>query len=51
MPVYALVGDIGDDIDEVYQRGVTGVFSINRVAKPFEMVKERSKIRFVFNNG
>lgn len=43
VPVYALVGDIGDKIEEVYQKGVTGVFSINRVAKPFNQVKERSK--------
>lgn len=43
VPVYAIVGDIGDDIAAVYDRGVTGIFSINRVAKPFEQVKQRSK--------
>ncbi len=34
-PVIAVVGDIGDHIEEVYSRGVSAVVSINRVAVPF----------------
>lgn len=43
IPVLAIVGDIGDDIDEVYNMGVTSVISINRVAVPFEQAKLRSR--------
>lgn len=42
VPVVAVVGDIGDHIEEVYDRGVTGVFSINRVALPYEAMKSRA---------
>lgn len=43
VPVVAVVGDIGDDIMPAYEQGVTGIFSINRVAQDFEKVKARSK--------
>lgn len=43
VPLIAVVGDIGDDIDGVYNEGVSAVFSINRVAVPFEKAKLRSK--------
>jgi len=43
VPVLAIVGDIGDDIDDVYNMGVTSVISINRVAIPFEQAKLRSR--------
>jgi len=43
VPVVAIVGDIGDDIEPVYDEGVTGVFSINRVAVSFKEAKPRSK--------
>lgn len=43
VPVVAVVGDIGDDIQSAYEQGVTGIFSINRVARDFEKVKARSK--------
>lgn len=43
VPVIAVVGDIGDGIDEVYARGVSAVFSINRVAVPFAQAKPRSR--------
>ncbi len=43
VPVVAVVGDIGDDIQAAYDQGVTGIFSINRVAKDFDKVKSRSK--------
>lgn len=42
-PVLAIVGDIGDNIEEAYTLGVTGIYSINRVAKNFSEVKERAQ--------
>ena len=41
--IFSMVGDIGDDITPAYEQGVTGIFSINRVAQDFEKVKARSK--------
>ncbi|MDF2522987.1 MAG: glxK [Clostridiales bacterium] len=41
VPVVAVVGDIGDDIENVYSLGVTAVMSINRVAVPFEKARLR----------
>ncbi len=43
VPVVAVVGDIGDDVAPAYEQGVTGIFSINRVAQDFEKVRARSK--------
>lgn len=43
VPLIAVVGDIGDNIDLCYDMGVTAVYSINRVAKDFSKVKARSK--------
>lgn len=43
IPVVAIVGDIGDGIDGIYDMGVNSVFSINRVAIPFEQARKRSK--------
>jgi glycerate kinase len=43
VPLIAIVGDIGDNIQSVYERGVSGVFSINRVAVDFEQARERCK--------
>ncbi len=42
VPVVAIVGDIGDDIEAVYQEGVTAIFSINRVARPLKELQPRS---------
>lgn len=42
VPVVAVVGDIGDGIDEAYGRGVTALFSINRVALDRQLAKQRS---------
>jgi len=42
-PVLAIVGDIGDNIDEAYSMGVTGIYSINRVAQNFSEVKQRAQ--------
>jgi len=41
VPLIAIVGDIGDDIEEAYNEGVSAIFSINRVAVPFNQAKQR----------
>lgn len=43
IPVIAIVGDIGDDVDAVYDEGVSAILSINRVAVPFEQARVRSE--------
>jgi len=43
VPVLAVVGDIGDGIDEAYSEGVRAVFSTNHLAIPFSEAKLRSK--------
>lgn len=43
VPLVAIVGDIGDDIDEAYEKGVSAIFSINRVAVDFKIAKTRAK--------
>lgn len=43
IPLIAIVGDIGDQIENAYREGVSAVFSINRVAVPFSEAKQRCK--------
>lgn len=43
VPVMAFVGDIGEGAEAAYDEGVTGIFSINRVALPFTQAKPRAK--------
>lgn len=43
VPLVAVVGDIGDNIEGAYGEGVSAIFSINRVAVPFSEAKQRSK--------
>lgn len=43
VPLIAVVGDIGDNIESAYTMGVTAIFSINRVAVPFSEAKLRAK--------
>ena len=43
VPLVAVVGDIGDQIEGAYGEGVSAIFSINRVAVPFSEAKKRSK--------
>ena len=43
IPVIAVVGDIGDDIENAYKEGVTGIFSTNRVAVPYKEARPRAK--------
>lgn len=41
--VIAVVGTIGQDIDAVYNMGITAIFSINPEPVPFELAKLKSK--------
>jgi len=43
VPVTAIVGDIGDNIEMAYSEGVSAIFSINRTAIPFERARLRSR--------
>lgn len=43
VPLIAIVGDIGDNIEKAYEMGVSAVFSTNRVAVDFKTAKARSK--------
>lgn len=52
VPLIAVVGDVGDDVDAVYEQGVTGIFSTNRTAIPFTEAKKRceSDLRLTVDN-
>lgn len=41
--VVAFVGDIGENVSGAYEEGVTGIFSINRVAVPYKEAKLRAE--------
>lgn len=43
VPLIAVVGDIDDDIEKVYDEGVAAVFSINRLALPYSDAKKRAQ--------
>lgn len=43
VPVIAVVGDIGDDIESIYNIGINAVFSTNRKSIPFESAKMRCR--------
>ncbi len=43
IPLIAVVGDIGDYVEEAYAEGVSAIFSINNVAVPFEKARERCR--------
>ncbi len=43
VPVVAIVGDIGEGLEEFYELGVTSVLSINNRALPLEEALKRSK--------
>ncbi|MEG1366044.1 MAG: glycerate kinase [Oscillospiraceae bacterium] len=43
VPLVAIVGDIGDNIEAAYDEGVSAVFSINRVAVEYKHAKLRAK--------
>ncbi len=42
VPLIAIVGDIGDAVEQAYTEGVSGIFSINRVAVPYAEAKVRA---------
>jgi len=46
VPVIAVVGDVGDDIEEAYHEGVTAIFSTNHLAIPFSEAKKRSALDY-----
>ncbi|HEX3020829.1 MAG TPA: glycerate kinase, partial [Lachnospiraceae bacterium] len=43
VPLLAIVGGIGEGIEEAYERGVSGIFSINRVPEDFSISRTKSK--------
>jgi len=43
VPLVAVVGDIGDDIEKAYDLGVSAIFSTNRVAVPYSEARLRAK--------
>lgn len=43
IPVLAIVGDIADDAEKMYDIGVSAIFSINRVAIPYPEAKPRAQ--------
>lgn len=43
VPLVAIVGDIGDDIETAYEEGVSAIFSINRVVVDFKIAQTRAK--------
>lgn len=43
IPVFAIVGDIGDGVEALYDEGITGIFSINRIAMPFQETLHRAR--------
>lgn len=46
--LFAIVGDIADGAEKIYSHGVTGIFSINRLAIPFSVARARAKEDFAF---
>ena len=48
VPVVAIVGDIGDQIGEIYEEGIQAIFSINTVAVPFSEAKLRCRTDLAF---
>lgn len=42
VPLIAIVGGIGEGIEEAYERGVSGIFSINRVPEDFQVARKKS---------
>ena len=43
IPVLAIVGDIADDAEKMYDIGVSAIFSINRVAVSYQEAKPRAQ--------
>ena len=43
IPVVAIVGDIGQGVETLYDEGISGIFSINRVALDLPSALKRSQ--------
>ncbi len=43
VPLIAIVGDIGDNVENAYNEGISAIFSINRVAVPFKEARLRCR--------
>lgn len=43
VPLIAIVGGIGDGIEEAYERGISGIFSINRIPEDFSESRKKSR--------
>ena len=43
VPVVAVVGDIGEGVEEAYTMGLAGIFSTNRRAVPFAEARQTSR--------
>lgn len=43
VPLIAIVGGIGDGIEEAYKRGISGIFSINRIPEDFSESRKKSR--------
>ena len=43
VPVVVVAGDIGNDVGQLYEKGISAIFSINRVAVPFKEAKLRCR--------
>jgi len=43
VPVIAVVGNIGDDIDAVYDKGISAVFCTSRKPVPFEIARQHCR--------
>ena len=46
MPVFAIVGDVGDDAYGAYDAGVSAIFSINRRAESFDISRGKTRQNF-----
>ena len=50
VPVVAVVGDIGDNVERAYDEGLCGIFSTNRVAAPFDRGRAASDLYLTADN-
>ncbi len=48
VPVIAVVGDVADNMTQAYEDGVSAIFSINKVAVPFEVARRTCKEDLAF---
>lgn len=51
VPLIAIVGDVGPDMEQIYREGVSAIFSTNRRAVPFEQAKSTCREDLAFTVG